>query len=252
MKCNEIAAEIHAFMCEDPRFGYTQGSTRWGTGAGVVNTINIGGRKYTLNIGDMDCSSSCIVAWRKALEGTDYEGALDGATYTGNMRSVFVGSGLFEWKPMSFLAEKGDLYLNETKHVGMCQSQYPDIISEFLINEKGGIVGGQQGDQTGRESISHAYWTPSFGWDGILHYNGKADEDMPSADEIAKAVWKKDIHGMSAGERLYLDNKQLFDRKDYSGRGINGCTPIERITWLAAKVDKLQETCDAIIAKLDE
>ena len=182
MKCNEVAAQIHAFMCQDPRFGYTQGNTRWGTGTGTKNTINVQGRKYLLDIGDMDCSSSTIKAWQKALEGTRYEGALDAATYTGNMRRVFTGSGLFEWKPMSFLAERGDLYLNETTHVGMCQSQVPDMISEFLINEKGGIVGGAQGDQTGRESIVHAYWVPSFGWDGILHYNGKADTpDLPDS-----------------------------------------------------------------------
>lgn len=180
MKCNEVAAQIHAFMCNDPRFGYTQGSTRWGTGTATKNTINVLGRKYVLDIGDMDCSSSTIKAWQKALEGTKFEGALDGATYTGNMRRVFVGSGLFEWKPMTFLAERGDLYLNEQHHVGMCQSQVPDIISEFLVNEKGGIVGGQQGDQTGRESIVHDFWTPSFGWNGILHYNGKADPpDLP-------------------------------------------------------------------------
>ena len=182
MKCNEIAAQIHAFMCDDPRFGYTQGATRWGTGAGVKNTINVQGRKYVLDIGDYDCSSSTITAWQKALEGTKYEGALDTATYTGNMRAVFTRSGLFEWKPMSFIAERGDLYLNETHHVGMCQSQVPDLISEFLSNERGGIVGGIQGDQTGRESIIHDFWTPSFGWDGILHYNGKADlPDLPKA-----------------------------------------------------------------------
>lgn len=39
---------------------------------------------------------------------------------THNMRSVFVGSGLFEWLGMSFLAEPGDLYLSEQNHVDMC------------------------------------------------------------------------------------------------------------------------------------
>ena len=46
---------------------------------------------------------------------------------------VFVASGLFEWRPMSFLAEPGDLYVNEQSHVAMCQSQVPDILSGILL-----------------------------------------------------------------------------------------------------------------------
>lgn len=47
-----------------------------------------------------------------------------------------------------------------------------DLLGEFSISETGGIDG-EPGDQTGRESWIHDYY--SGHWDGILHYNGKAD-----------------------------------------------------------------------------
>jgi hypothetical protein len=56
------------------------------------------------------------------------------------MRSVFVGSGLFEWRGLDFLAEPGDLYLSEANHVAMCQTQYPDVLSEFSWGDNGATV----------------------------------------------------------------------------------------------------------------
>ena len=186
MKINEIAAEIHKRMCNDSRFGYSW-DERWGY---YYNVFTIGGRDYVVYAGDYDCSSSCITAWKAALQGTAYEGDLDGATYTGNMKSVFTSSGLFEWKPMSFLADTGDLYLNEGCHVAMCQTQYPDILSEFSSNEYGGAYGGTRGDQTGWESHVTDYY--DYPWDGILHYNGKADSSVtppkPSTDAVRYRV----------------------------------------------------------------
>ena len=183
MKINEIAVEIHRRMCTDSRFGYSW-EERWGYSQ---NIWTIGGVDYNVPAGDYDCSSSCIRAWQKALEHTSYEGKLNNATYTGNMRSVFVNSGLFEWKPMSFLAEPGDLYLNEGSHVAMCQTQYPDILSEFSSNEYGGAYGGTRGDQTDWESHITDYY--DYPWDGILHYNGKADKEAPVSKSWPLIVW---------------------------------------------------------------
>ena len=173
IKCNELAAKIHAAMCNDPSFGYDMGAARWGTGGIGYLTINEAGRDYSVRRGDYDCSSSTITAWRRALEGTKYEGKLDSATYTGNMVDVFTASGLFEYKPISFTACPGDLYITPGHHVAMCQTQTPDMLSEFSINEHGSAYGGQVGDQTNRESSIHGYY--NYPWNGILHYNGKAD-----------------------------------------------------------------------------
>lgn len=87
------------------------------------------------------------------------------------------------------------------------------------------------------------------------NYYLKGEDDMPSAQEIADAVWSKDIRGHEAGERLYLDNVQLFDRTDYSGRGKDGVTPIERLSWMAAKQEAAQESIDKLseqVAKIAE
>ena len=84
---------------------------------------------------------------------------------------------------MSFSASRGDIYLNETHHTAMCldggnDGVYgADMLGEFSSSETGGIYG-ESGDQTGGESIIHGYY--DYPWNGILHYNGKADSSSPS------------------------------------------------------------------------
>ncbi len=190
--CAKVAASLHRHLCEHDWHGYTQGQGRWGDGEGTCK-VYVDGDVYEVEQGDRDCSSSIIDCWRQAIKGTGYEGSLDGATYTGNMRQVFVNSGLFDWKPITYIARQGDIYLNEQSHTAMCQSQVPDILSEFSINESGGIMGGKVGDQTGYESHIRQYYT--FPWDGILHYNGKADSDG------SKAGWVK------TGDRWWYRNE---------------------------------------------
>lgn len=188
-----VAATFHRRQVDDARFGYTQGAGRWGSGQ--IEWWECEGVRAPFVIGDRDCSSSVIDCWREALRGSAYEGALDAATYTGNMRAVFVGSGLFDWHPMGdgYIAQRGDVYLNEANHTAMCQSAVPDMLSEFLSNEFGGIVGGQIGDQTGGESLMRAYYDA---WDGILAYNGKADGGVeqeplqPAPSGVAGGTYK--------------------------------------------------------------
>lgn len=166
VRCDIVAADTHLRMVEDERFGYSW-QERWGA---VPEQWDVDGVTFEMSVGDYDCSSSTITAWKKSLTGTPYEHALDGATYTGNMKDVFLASGLFEWKPASFDAQRGDLYLNISHHVAMCQGG--GRLSEFSSSETGGTTG-KRGDQTGWESHVADYY--SYPWDGILHYNGKAD-----------------------------------------------------------------------------
>lgn len=176
----DVAARIHYDMVTDERNGYSQSPNRWGGDYGGTKALTVCGRQYTYKLGSYDCSSSVITAWRLAIKGTPYEGKLDAATYTGDMRRVFLESGLFTASLTP--AKRGDLYLAEGKHVAMCQDGGSDgvlgydALSEFNMNEMGTATGGRPGDQTGRESVVRGYYDD--GWGTVLHYNGKADYDM--------------------------------------------------------------------------
>lgn len=193
----DVAATFHRWLVDDERFGYSQGNARWGN-PDKKEEWDYKGVKGVFNIGDRDCSSSIIDVWREALKKTPYAYSLKDAHYTGDMREVFVNSSLFYWHPMSegYIAKRGDIYLNEEHHTAMCQSQTPDMLTEFLSNEWGGITGGLVGDQTGGESVYRDYYGNGY-WDGILEYNGKADYGWLGG---SGAWWYKDPEGSFPSE----------------------------------------------------
>lgn len=164
----EVAMLIMRHLCTHKEHGYTQDmDKRWGTG---TETIDIYGKKYTIKSGDRDCSSAVISAFEAAGI------SCGGATYTGNMRKCMTGTGNFKWRPMSFIAQAGDVYLNEACHTAMCLSAEPDVLMQFSINEKGTATGGKRGDQKqvgdydekyGRGE-SHLKMYYSYPWNGIL------------------------------------------------------------------------------------
>ena len=166
-----VAAQIMEHLCTCPLHGYSQPG-RHGTSGHCSVPTDTGTIRVTK--GDRDCSSAVCEAWELALAGTAFDGLITRYNWTGGMREMFVGSGLFSWKPMSFNAARGDIYLDEENHTAMCirNDGTADLLGEFSISETGGIDG-EPGDQTGRESWIHDYY--SGHWDGILHYNGKAD-----------------------------------------------------------------------------
>lgn len=168
MKKNEVAAQIMEHLCNhdgDGGHGYSQYARE---GSGGTETLEIGGEYYTIATGDRDCSSAVCSAYQAAgVPVKDY-----GATYTGNMKRAFLATGQFEWKPMSFTAQRGDVYLNEVHHTAMCTSVIPDMLAQFSISENG-TIHGQTGDQTGQESNIRPYY--DYPWDGILHYIGDGE-----------------------------------------------------------------------------
>jgi GH25 family lysozyme M1 (1,4-beta-N-acetylmuramidase) len=190
LSCAEIAARIHADMVNDNDNGYSW-APRHGEDGKPVKVLTIDGKEYSYDRGSWDCSSSVIKAWQEAIKHTKYKGKLDGATYTGNMRDVFIGSGLFYASREP--AKRGDVYLNDASHTAMCQDGGSDgvlgydALSEFCINESGGVYGGKPGDQTGKEAYIHAFY--EYPWNTVLHYNGKADEKKQ--EKPAKATAKK-------------------------------------------------------------
>lgn len=161
------AAEVMLHMVShdgDGGHGYSQ-AARWGDGTCETVTLSDGSQVCVPN-GDYDCSSAVITAWERALPGST-----GGATYTGDMRACFLATGLWEWHPMGdgYIAQTGDVYLNEASHTAMCKQADPDEMMQFSISETGGISG-EQGDQTGWESSTKRY--ADYPWDGKLVYVG--------------------------------------------------------------------------------
>lgn len=188
LRCAEVAAKVHYDMCQDDRNGYSW-EPRWGGDhPDGRKHLEIDGRDYSYRLGSMDCSSSVITAWRQGVRYTPWEGCFDDTTYTGDMREVFLSSGLFYADRTP--ARRGDVYLNDAKHTAMCQDGGDDgvygydCLSQFSINEHGGVYGGQVGDQTGREAWIREFY--EYPWNTTLHYNGKADlpDEEPTIDIV--------------------------------------------------------------------
>jgi len=193
-------------------------------------SIVVDGQTYYFRDGDRDCSSGIISAYKAA-------GLNVNATYTGDMKQGFLATGMFEWKPMSFIAQRGDIYLNIANHTALCTSPNPDMLAEFCINEFGGVYGGKQGDQTGTESRMANFY--SYPWDGILHWIGNKDATpaVPKQDDEKQApekvTWRVKQNGKwrKAGDKGLKDVPIQAIAIDFNGHGwYQVCT--EEHGWL--------------------
>ena len=152
MSKTEAAIQWMENCANDNRHGYDQ-RYRWG------------------ERGDYDCSSAVISAWQAA--GVPVK--TNGATYTGNMLTVFLscgGAGL----------KRGDVLLNTSHHTAMYCGNGREV--EASINEKGTAVGGAPGDQTGREFLIRSY--RNFPWNHVLRY--RENTATKSITEVAQEV----------------------------------------------------------------
>ena len=177
---NEKAAQLMEHLCNHDSHGYSQPNRK---GTGKIETVTLSdGSSYPISLGDRDCSSAVIDAWETVCPGSTGK-----ATYTGNMRSEFVKTGMFVWHPNGdgYKPKRGDLYLNESRHTAMYLGN--GKLGEFSISETNGITG-QTGDQNGWESHIRDVYNYSAGWDGILAYVGKdaTVDDDEKVDSMAK------------------------------------------------------------------
>ena len=130
---------------------------------------------------DYDCSSAVIAAWE--LAGVPVK--TNGATYTGNMRGVFLRCGFEDVTGSVDLAsgtglQRGDVLLNIQHHTAMYCGNGMEV--EASINENGGVTGGQTGDQTGREFLVRPY--RNYPWDCVLRYTGGNVTEMDTPEKI--------------------------------------------------------------------
>lgn len=118
---------------------------------------------------DYDCSSAVISAWEQA--GVPVK--TNGATYTGNMKSVFLNTGFSDVTSSIVLStgsslQRGDVLLNTSSHTAMYIGN--SQIVHASINENGTTTGGTTGDQTGKEICIRSYYNKP--WNCILRYTG--------------------------------------------------------------------------------
>ena len=158
----------------------------------MINTANDNHHGYDQRYrwgekGDYDCSSAVITAWETA--GVPVKSK--GATYTGNMLSVFKKCGFTDVISKVNVAtgaglQRGDVLLNSTHHTAMYIGNGQEV--EASINEKGTAVGGAPGDQTGREFLIRSY--RNFPWNHVLRYTAEAPSVSPekSVDQVAREV----------------------------------------------------------------
>ena len=184
-----VARMIH--WCRDVSLGYSQ-TDRW----------NI------RNGGNADCSS--LVIWCLREAGFD----TGDATYTGNMSRNLTARG---WKRLAPTVTKqaGDILLNDACHVAVYIGG--NQLAQASISENN-TISGMGGDQTGRETNISTYY--DYPWNAVLRYTGETEDDMPTASEIAKAVWeyhwKGDKENRNCYDKLrYLTEARTWDEKTH-------------------------------------
>ena len=173
------AVELARCMAADGKHGYDQ-SHRWGP--------------------DYDCSSLLITVW----EQVGVPVRTGGATYTGNMREVFLRCGFTDVTGEVSLGDgrglvAGDVLLNHRNHTAMMVDKYNLV--QARINELGTVTGGQTGDQTGGEIAVRSYY--NFPWDCVLRYkenDGEAGEK--AAEENVQLRWLPLLRRGSRGDAV--------------------------------------------------
>lgn len=132
---------------------------------------------------DYDCSSLVISAFNNA-------GVKTGATYTGNMKALFLRHGFKDVTSSVNLGTGAGLVRGDVLLVHNVNHQHTALYCgngtevEASINEKGTATGGKTGDQTGREILVRAF-RPYF-YTTVLRYS--ADTNTSSIDSVAKDV----------------------------------------------------------------
>lgn len=163
------AVDYMVKVANDPKHGYSQ--------------TNRNGNPNTWS--DYDCSSLVISAYQAA--GVPVKDK--GATYTGNMYSVFLQCGFKDVTNKINLATgsgliAGDVLLNHQNHTAMMIST--SQLAQASCDENGNISGGKVGDQTGYEIHTRSYY--NYPWNVVLRYPETA---KPAEKVLDKKGYKK-------------------------------------------------------------
>ena len=169
----ESAVNWAVAIANDNSHGYDQNS-RWGV--------------------DYDCSSLVISAFEQA----GVKVKTGGATYTGDMRPVFLRYGFSDVTRQINLSngnglKRGDVLLNTVHHTALVVTDGGGTIVNASINENGKTKGGKKGDQTGKEIYTRGYY--NYPWNYVLRYTG--DDSVAPASSTTTGTNTEKPHSLS-------------------------------------------------------
>lgn len=169
------AVEWALAIANDNSHGYDQ-SKRWG--------------------GDYDCSALVISAYEQAGVPVKKKGA----TYTGNIKKVFLSNGFMDVTSKVTLSsgaglEYGDVLLKEGSHTGISLGN--GTLVHASINENGKTTGGKAGDQTGKEICVRKYYNKP--WDCVLRYK---DSSTVASSSSGSSTSSSKTHTVVSGDTL--------------------------------------------------
>jgi hypothetical protein len=160
-----------------------------------------------------------------------------------------------QWVDREDICQAGDIILfankGEACHVGIVEAR----ISSSQVQTIEGNTSASSNDNGGAVMRrTRNYGTVGSKWYilGFVRtpWNTLEEDDMPTAKEVAEAVWTAEINGHTASERLYLCNVMDYDKSDPTGRG-KEYTNHDHIKWIAAVVSDLKDSIATLSTKLE-
>lgn len=227
-KVIESAVKWAVGIADDNSHGYDQNS-RWGA--------------------DYDCSSLVISAFEQA----GVKVRTGGATYTGNMRSVFLKYGFSDVTGNINLSngsglKRGDVLLNTSHHTALVVTDGGGTIVNASINEKGKTTGGKKGDQTGREIYTRGYY--NYPWNCVLRYTGDDSVASSSSPNTEKEYTLSDKYG--TGGNIVREDFSLQRNETYKllADGVDITSYVGGLSWQNT-IDELATKMNFEVAKSD-